>query len=674
MAQRRPHGQNINTESIDSAASWRAEALETDQLQSESINRRRALEETIGEGLYSTRPNPVKRRRSAEDDPIVELKKRSAERIRQEQERRLAEENEKIEQAKREASEKRRAEAQRLSEEIAAEEERIKAAEARAQRRRVLEAKALEQEKSPEQIQFRRRSASIGSENKPRRMSEEDLQDIMRQIRRERGIDEEYEQELQRRREAAQRRKRAEELAKERAEELEKRRAEDRLRQQRIHDEARRRRQERRRALEAEALREEEQYYEPEEEYEPEEAYEPEAAYEPEEEFEERRPVRKAAAKQPVKKGKGKKEKKVFTKSFKKGFFIAWGAFILVLIAAMVLLWTFLSRYENGLPEHYMNEIVEDIQEGNLESLHLVTADDVALSDPSLFGAEGTVAKYLQDKNAENKLRYVKINAESSGDENVYMIRSGDENLLKLYLDKNSGSGSENNQWSEQKTQLASEELKVTELVAQIPTTATLTINQQAVDRSFITESGSRIQILSRLIDEGIIADMPTVDTYTVKGIFAGTDVSMTDENGNSTPCSLIGDVYTAGFDADEAFAAEQTERVKSLFDPYARYFSGDAGREALSSVMLDNSPAFVSASSADVSWMQEHDGIQLSEETVTNIKKYSDSCYSCDISFVQDILRDGESVRTWDTNMTWIMVKDGDYYLADIITKTSDN
>ena len=656
MAQRRPHGQNINTESIDSAASWRAEALETDQLQSESINRRRALEETIGEGLYSTRPNPVKRRRSAEDDPIVELKKRSAERIRQEQERRLAEENEKIEQAKREASEKRRAEAQRLSEEIAAEEERIKAAEARAQRRRVLEAKALEQEKSPEQIQFRRRSASIGSENKPRRMSEEDLQDIMRQIRRERGIDEEYEQELQRRREAAQRRKRAEELAKERAEELEKRRAEDRLRQQRIHDEARRRRQERRRALEAEALREEEQYYEPEEE------------------FEERRPVRKAAAKQPVKKGKGKKEKKVFTKSFKKGFFIAWGAFILVLIAAMVLLWTFLSRYENGLPEHYMNEIVEDIQEGNLESLHLVTADDVALSDPSLFGAEGTVAKYLQDKNAENKLRYVKINAESSGDENVYMIRSGDENLLKLYLDKNSGSGSENNQWSEQKTQLASEELKVTELVAQIPTTATLTINQQAVDRSFITESGSRIQILSRLIDEGIIADMPTVDTYTVKGIFAGTDVSMTDENGNSTPCSLIGDVYTAGFDADEAFAAEQTERVKSLFDPYARYFSGDAGREALSSVMLDNSPAFVSASSADVSWMQEHDGIQLSEETVTNIKKYSDSCYSCDISFVQDILRDGESVRTWDTNMTWIMVKDGDYYLADIITKTSDN
>ena len=653
MAQRRPHGQNINIENTDVAANWRAEALEADHLQDTLVNRRKELEETIGEGIYSTRPNPVKRRRSAEDDPIEELKQRSAERIRKEQERRVKEESEKEELARRAAAERRREEAQRLAKEQALEEEeRLKAAEARAQRRRVLEENVLKQEKSPEQIQFRRRSKALDSDNKPRRMSEEDLQDIMRQIRRERGIDEEYEQELQRRKEAAIRRQRAEALAREREEELERRRAEDRIRQQRIHEDARRRREERRRIAEAEALRQEEQYYEPEEE------------------FEESRPVRKPAAKQSAKQGKGAKTKKVFTKSFKKGFFIAWGAFVLVLIAAMVLLWTFLNRYENGLPEHYMNEIVEDIQEGNLESLHLVTADDVALSDPTLFAAEDTLAKYLQDKNTEEKLRYVKVNAESSADENVYLIRSGDENLLKLYLDRSSGK----KEWQETKTQLAAEDLKVTELVAQIPTSATLMINQQAVDRSFITEAGSRIQLLTKLMDEGFLGEMPTVDTYTVKGIFAGTDVSMTDANGASTPCTLIGDVYSAGFDADETFTAEQTERVKSLFDPYARYFSGDAGNEALSRVMLDNSPAFVSASSADVSWMQEHDGIELSEESVTNIKKYSDDCYSCDISFVQDIMRDGEAVRTWDTNMTWIMVKDGNFYLADIITKTADN
>jgi len=667
MAQRRPHGQNAN-QITDSAASWRAEALEADHLSDTQINKRRELEEAIGEGLYSTRPNPVKRRRPSDEDPMAELKQRSAERIRLEQERRVREEEEKEKELRRAALEKRREEAQREAREKARiEEEQAKVLEARAQRRKVLEAKALREEKSPEQMQFRRRRSSSDEQaNKPRKMSEDDLQDILRQIRKERGLEEQYEAELARRREEELKRQRAEELARQREEaferrreELERRRAEDIERQRRIHEEARRRREERRRLEALEESRQRVRTAEPEEEY--------EAEFD--EEYEETPPVKKSAAKEQ----KTKKEKKVFTRSFKKGFFIAWGAFVLILIAAMVLLWTFLNRYESGLPEHYMNEIVEDIQNGELEALHLVTADEIDLKDPSLFAAEETVSQYLKDKNEENKLRYVKVNAESTSDENVYLIRSGDENLLKVYLDRDKN-GSKKEQWSEVKTQLVSDQLKVTELVAQIPTSCTLVINQQAVDRSFITEAGSRIQLLSRLIDEGIVHDMPTVDTYTVRGIFAGTDVSMTDENGNVMPCQLIGEVYTAGFEADEAFVAEQIERVRSLFDPYARYFSGDAGREALSRVMLDNSPAFVSASSADVSWMQEHDGIELSEESVTNIKKYSDDCYSCDISFVQDIMRDGESVRTWDTNMTWIMVRDGDYYLADIITKTADD
>ena len=57
--------------------------------------------------------------------------------------------------------------------------------------------------------------------------------------------------------------------------------------------------------------------------------------------------------------------------------------------------------------------------------------------------------------------------------------------------------------------------------------------------------------------------------------------------------------------------------------------------------------------------------------ETFSQKDMYEAGLY---ISFVQDIMRDGESVRTWDTNMTWIMVRDGDYYLADIITKTADD
>ena len=164
---------------------------------------------------------------------------------------------------------------------------------------------------------------------------------------------------------------------------------------------------------------------------------------------------------------------------------------------------------------------------------------------------------------------------------------------------------------------------------------------------------------------------MPTLDTYTVEGIFPDVQVQMKTEDGKTVSCSKTDDVYIAGFEAEEAFAEEQRTHVISLFEPYATYFSGDAEGDVLHDIMLADSPAYKSASSADVSWMQEHDDVRLSEERAENFRKYSDNCYSCDIHFLQDIYQNGEVVRTWDTNMTWILVKDGDYLIADFVTKT---
>lgn len=368
------------------------------------------------------------------------------------------------------------------------------------------------------------------------------------------------------------------------------------------------------------------------------------------------------------------KNKRVFTPGFRKGFLIAWGAFVLLLIIAMVLLSSALRRYESGLPEHYMNEIISAVRKGDLQELHLTTADDISIEDPSLFVSAEQISQFIKEKSEAEPLSYVKVNAESTENENVYIIRSGEEKLLKVFLDRNEENGKTENGWHEAKTQMAAEGLQIKELMIQIPSAASLEIDQRPVDRALITEAGNQIRLLSNLINAGIIGDQPTVDTYVVRGIFADPEIVMIDEYGNRSVCSEADGVYTGGFAADEAFSAEQTARVLGMFEPYAKYFSGDAGRDALSAVMLDRSPAYNSAVSADVSWMQAHDGISLSGQIVENIRKYSDQCYSCDISFREDILQGGASVRTWDTNMTWIMVFDGNYYLADFVTKTAND
>lgn len=368
------------------------------------------------------------------------------------------------------------------------------------------------------------------------------------------------------------------------------------------------------------------------------------------------------------------KNKRVFSPGFKKAFLIAWGAFVLLLVIAMIILSSALRRYESGLPEHYMNEIISAVEKGDLKELHLTTADDISIEDPSLFVSADQISQFIKEKSEAEPLSYVKVNAESTENENVYIIRSGEEKLLKVYLDRNEKNGKTENGWHEAKTQMAAEGLQIKDLTIQIPTSASLEIDQRPVDRGMITEAGNQIRLLSNLINAGIIGDQPTVDTYVVRGIFANPEIVMIDEYGNRSVCSEADGVYTGGFVADEGFSAEQIARVLGMFEPYAKYFSGDAGKEALSAVMLDHSPAYNSATSADVSWMQAHDGISLSGQTVENIRKYSDQCYSCDISFREDILQGGTSVRTWDTNMTWILVFDGNYYLADFVTKTAND
>ena len=99
------------------------------------------------------------------------------------------------------------------------------------------------------------------------------------------------------------------------------------------------------------------------------------------------------------------KSRKVFSKGFKKGFLIAWAAFAVILIAGMIVLWTKLNRYETGLPEHYIEQILKEISEGNLDSLHLVTADGISVDDDSLFVDKTLVQQFLNKKNAASGFR-----------------------------------------------------------------------------------------------------------------------------------------------------------------------------------------------------------------------------------------------------------------------------
>ena len=380
-----------------------------------------------------------------------------------------------------------------------------------------------------------------------------------------------------------------------------------------------------------------------------------------------------AQAKQAEKRTKGAAQKS----TFRKGLTIAWLAFCVILAAALVLLTVFLSNYEKSRPTDMIHRIVSAVEKGDLEDLHLSTEDGTSLADGTILADPASIASFIKQKEeaSEDGITYRVVNAESDENKKVYLIRADDQKLLKTVIERSEKKYAFGfTGWQEKETILLSDAFPVTTLKVQIPQSDTLMVNGKTIGPEYLVSEGDRISLISRLIAEGFIGEQPTMDTYEVPGIYFQKEVKATDPSGRTYDCLLTADTYTGGFDASQEFIDEQYDRVIDMFEPYAFYFSGEAGSGALARIMLDDSPAYNSAISADVSWMQEHSDVEITDKKAENFKKYSDEVFSCDIGFLQTIYQGDEPVKTWDTNMTWIFVRDGDdYYIADFVTKTAD-
>ncbi|MCQ2529655.1 MAG: hypothetical protein MJ086_00140 [Lachnospiraceae bacterium] len=362
-------------------------------------------------------------------------------------------------------------------------------------------------------------------------------------------------------------------------------------------------------------------------------------------------------------------------KTFKKAFLTTFIIFSAILVAALICLWIFLSSFEKSRPEHYAQTIIENIENGKYEDLHLVTADGLPMDDESIMADRTAIGDIIETKVNSSETTYRRLSAESDGEKNVYLVKTGDEKLLKVEMVK---AGKKFNfgfsGWEESKTVLLSNDLQPKTIKAQIPATAKLYINGTEISETYITDGSSEIELLNNLRYWEIIGEQPKVATYSVSGIWMNPEITYTADGSEPVICVLQNDLYTAGFEADSDFVDEVYDRVIDCMEPYAYYFSGDAGRDAIANIMLDDSPAYDNATSADVSWMQEHSDVQLTEKTAENFRYYSDGVFSCDIRFLETIYQDEEAVKTWDTNMTWIFVQDGEeYYLADFITNVGD-
>lgn len=359
--------------------------------------------------------------------------------------------------------------------------------------------------------------------------------------------------------------------------------------------------------------------------------------------------------------------------NFKKGLLISWLVFVGVMLATLVVLWFFLNSYEKNSPEYVLRRVVKQIEDKDYNSINLTDEEGTSINSGAILADKQYISEYFKNCEKQNGFGFAKLSSQSNEQNSFYVVKSGDDKLLKVALihpeSKKDIFGFF--PWKEEQSILTTKNLEVQKFKIQVPENSTVYINLVEVNKDFATSKGEVVDVLKRIADRGLISNPLKIDSYEVKGIFSQPNITVKDPNENMLTCEKKKDVYMALPMTSEEFINAVKPRVLETIEPYALYFTGDSSRGALSNIMLTDSPAYESAIGTDVSWMASHSRVDINDKEAKNFVKYSDECFSCDVTFSQAIYQwNDEPTKTWNTNMTWVFVKRGEqYYIADFIT-----
>lgn len=361
-----------------------------------------------------------------------------------------------------------------------------------------------------------------------------------------------------------------------------------------------------------------------------------------------------------VKNKKQKTDKKRIS-NFKKFLAVYAGLLVVVSVIVLVLLHGLLVDYEASEPNNTMNEIIEEFSAENVGEL--IRNQEVQVSP---FESEDMVVSYFEKLIGDSEVSYKRTNGEFTPAKPVYTVYAGEEKIAKVKLAEDGENGHGFTMWKLGEIDFENVEKQVDSLKVTIPAKATLFVNGIEVTDEYKLGEDTVVELTKNLSDYGKIA---YTKTYEIKDLMAKPSVvaKLGDAELIMTE-SQEGDMIAA-YPTDEALLAEQTPYVTEIFEHYGKYIINRGNLTKLLSYTVGNAYTYLSDIPAVWAylWGMEYT-YEFQNESVSNLVKFSDECYSVDVYF--DLYVDyGSGNTTYNVSMTYIFIKqDGVWYLADFI------
>ncbi|MGN0317591.1 MAG: hypothetical protein ACI4E1_06575 [Lachnospira sp.] len=335
----------------------------------------------------------------------------------------------------------------------------------------------------------------------------------------------------------------------------------------------------------------------------------------------------------------------------------------IAITVGLLALHSLLKDYEAGMPAKTMDEVMENFREDNL--FDFLSGLSV---DCSEFDNTEIVYEYMLDKVSNNDVYYRKKGGEYAEDSPVYDVYAGDTVIAKVSLAELKKNKHNFTEWKLGEVAV-SEYLPDEKVEITVPKGSSLYFNDVCVSSDYIVEDNLAIDACENIAE---YVSVPYNTVYSVDGMIKQPDIKVI-FNDNELEIKEDKDSYVAEFPSDEALLAKQESSIYYVLENYAKYMIGRGDLSVLKEYMVGNASRCIS----DVKYVHVYllgktFTYDIGNESISDFKKYSDDCFSCNVKcdlHIEYSAGDytGAGETTYNIDLIFTYVKTGaDWKLAD--------
>lgn len=355
--------------------------------------------------------------------------------------------------------------------------------------------------------------------------------------------------------------------------------------------------------------------------------------------------------------GTKKKKSKVFPV-----FLAAYSSILIVLIVfGLTWVWWLLSDYEDGLAEVNAEKALVNFSAGKISGT-LSRAGVSAVEFESFDVLCKTYENFLEGK----EISYKRNSSEYTSSNPAYYVLAGEDVFASFKLNQNGVNRHGFPVWEIGDITFMEDIVSRENVTVKVPSGVKVMINGiYAEPEKYMTRT--EVPELAENISE-YVEYVPAYDIYTIEGLIESPSVEA--EGDNIASMTVSGNEIFFDYASDEELLNENEELIKRIGTNYGGYIINRVSFRTLAADLIGSAKKYMSDIPAIWAYLYgEEYTYDFTDWNITDVKKYSDECFSCRLEFVLNVHYRVTRTVNYDTKLECMFIKkDGRWYMADFI------